>query len=514
MAVKPKIYSPVIAQLAVWKAAIQLMAEQQAPAVPDFLEPDWRIWQREHFPRQVSAPLAERHLNLGNWFEQLTPGIRPRPRIEPWPRGGGKSTSTELGVVRLAKKLTRRFVLYVCNRQDQADKHVQDIGLLIETLGLGRGVNLYGQATGWRRSELRTASGFNVMAYGLDTALRGIKIGEYRPDLIIFDDVDQQQESELVRNKKINTITKDILPAGSVDVAVLFIQNIIHEDSIANQILTGTADFLIDREVGTFEPAVRDLEYELQIDLDGKSHYVITKGEATWAGQSIAICEGQMTTWGALAFLQESQHRIDLRSGGLWSQTELNEHRVTKHPTLVRVAVSVDPNIKQGGDAAGIIVVGIDRNRHGYVLADLTTAGGPKVWSETAVAAYYSFHCTDFLAEDNQGGEMVQLAIDSVQAEDGEKIGPSVDLIHASDGKLPRALPVQKLYDDGRIHHVGYHNELEKELTTWQPGMPSPNRMDALVQGVTRLLLVRGKHEGWREYMQRERERMAEGVSI
>ena len=49
---------------------------------------------------------------------------------------------------------------------------------------------------------------------------------------------------------------------------------------------------------------------------------------------------------------------------------------------------------------------------------------------------------------------------------------------------LTRAEPVQKLYEDGRGHHVGTFLELEREMARWSPGQPSPNRMDALVWAI------------------------------
>jgi phage terminase large subunit-like protein len=54
--------------------------------------------------------------------------------------------------------------------------------------------------------------------------------------------------------------------------------------------------------------------------------------------------------------------------------------------------------------------------------------------------------------------------------------------IHASRGKALRAEPVVALYEQGRVHHVGVHAELEEQLTTWVPDIGrSPDRLDALV---------------------------------
>lgn len=65
--------------------------------------------------------------------------------------------------------------------------------------------------------------------------------------------------------------------------------------------------------------------------------------------------------------------------------------------------------------------------------------------------------------------------------------------VHASRGKITRAEPVSQRYEAGRVHHVGAFPALELQQTTWQPGQPSPDRMDALVWLVTRLLLGAGR---------------------
>jgi phage terminase large subunit-like protein len=60
--------------------------------------------------------------------------------------------------------------------------------------------------------------------------------------------------------------------------------------------------------------------------------------------------------------------------------------------------------------------------------------------------------------------------------------------MHASRGKQLRAEPVVSLYEQGRVHHVGVHAELEEQMTTWVPGIGrSPDRVDALVYALTEL---------------------------
>ena len=59
------------------------------------------------------------------------------------------------------------------------------------------------------------------------------------------------------------------------------------------------------------------------------------------------------------------------------------------------------------------------------------------------------------------------------------------DKVHASRGKYVRAEPIAALYEQGRVHHVGFFSSLEDELCEWVPGEKSPNRLDSLVWGIS-----------------------------
>src|SRR5882757_6493548 len=122
----------------------------------DETDSNWEEWLQRCFPHVCVYGFGERHRRLWNWFDGLQDGQPRRPRVEAWPRGGAKSSTCELGCVRVAVKLTRRFVLYVCETQDQADKHVQAIGEYLSQIGIARAIGVYGHSKGWRRNQLRT----------------------------------------------------------------------------------------------------------------------------------------------------------------------------------------------------------------------------------------------------------------------------------------------------------------------------------------------------------------------
>ena len=303
-----------------------------------------------------------------DWFDVLQSGNRPRPRVEVWPRGGGKSSTGELGCVRVGIKLARRFVLYVCETQKQADGHVQAVSSLFEKLGVGRSVNQYGNSKGWKRDQLRTENGFNVSAIGLDTAARGVKLDEFRPDLIIFDDIDGRHDTAATVRKKKEIITENLLPAGSTDCAVLFLQNLIHCNSIVSQLVNGNAEFLYDREVPTVEKAVNNLAYELRAQPDGTFRYIVTGGEPTWVGQDLQICEHQINTWGLPAFLRESQQEVD-EAGWIFKSAWFDE-RYKALPKLNEVWSCWDTALKakEENDETACTTAGIGVDGYVYIL--------------------------------------------------------------------------------------------------------------------------------------------------
>jgi predicted phage terminase large subunit-like protein len=330
----------------------------------------WQEWLRQNFPHVCNRPFGERHLRLWDWFEALQFGTRPLPRIEVWPRGGAKSTTTELGCTRACVKLSRRYALYVSETQDQADKHVAAIASLLESAGVERSLNKYGSSRGWRRQELRTANGFNVSALGLDTGSRGVKLDQYRPDLIIFDDVDHQHDTEATVQKKLDTITTAIIPAGSIDCAYLFVQNQVHEDSIVSMLVDGRADFLHDREPAYVEPAVRGLKAEPVDRGDGLKVYRITEGEPTWAGQDLATCEFQINAWGLTAFLREAQHEVGGGGGYFFNVEKLQYIERSAIPSGLRLCRAWDVAATEGGGdlSSGVLMGVLGRYPHVRVI--------------------------------------------------------------------------------------------------------------------------------------------------
>src|SRR5690606_34198093 len=227
-----------------WPRSAPTLLASLSTTLVDGLNPDtatsapWREWLEEHFSSYITAPFAERHERFWKWISALEPRKKVRARVEIWPRGGGKSSTVELGCAYVGSQPEppRKFVLYVSETQAQADRHVQAIANMLLQAGAQPAKTKLGTSMGWRREQVRTANGFNIASFGLDAGMRGAKLDEFRPDLIVFDDVDGRHDTPAATQKKIDIITETILPSGSIDAAVIFVQNLIHEHSIASQL--------------------------------------------------------------------------------------------------------------------------------------------------------------------------------------------------------------------------------------------------------------------------------------
>lgn len=173
----------------------------------------------------------------------------------------------------------------------------------------------------------------------------------------------------------------------------------------------------------------------------------------------------------------------------LWTRANISRDRVQpgQTPLFKRVVVSVDPatTSKAESDETGIVVAAEGMDGHGYTLADLSGIYKPGDWAKVAVSAFHRFNCSCIVAEKNQGGEMIETTLHTV-----ERV--PVKLVHVHDSKELRAEPVSALSTQGRDHHVGNFPALEGEMTRWVPNsnMPSPNRLDAKVQAYKELGLV------------------------
>lgn len=204
---------------------------------------------------------------------------------------------------------------------------------------------------------------------------------------------------------------------------------------------------------------------------------------------------------------------LDDVPGALWNRNYFDPPEGSKLPgrmyfrdvpPMTRVVVAVDPSgaaeeqdEDNEADTIGIVVVGLGEDERGYVLADRSVLGGPDTWGRAVKQAYDDFRADRIVAEKNFGGAMVEFVIKTIDRD------LPVTMVNASRGKILRAEPIAALYEQGRVSHVSGADlrdddraglmQLEDQMclmaTSGYAGDGSPDRVDALVWGLTELML-------------------------
>jgi hypothetical protein len=200
-----------------------------------------------------------------------------------------------------------------------------------------------------------------------------------------------------------------------------------------------------------------------------------------------------------LAMLHGDWDAIEAIVGALWVQTDLEVGRVQpirfhqKVKTHLRV-VAVDPSDgEEDGDEFGVSVCSRGMDGVGYVEQSHAWKASTKRMAEQTMSLYHEVGADALVIERNHGGKWM---LEVFRHED-----PYANIVDvwASDGKRTRARPVAHLFEYDpqnrdlpfKARMVGTHEELEEELTTttFGPGDPSPNRLDAMVWALSWLML-------------------------
>ncbi|WP_372809334.1 phage terminase large subunit [Litorivivens sp.] len=196
----------------------------------------------------------------------------------------------------------------------------------------------------------------------------------------------------------------------------------------------------------------------------------------------------------------------DDSDGALWSDELLAQNRVLdadRTPEMQRIVIAVDPSGCSGpederSDEIGICVVGLGTNGHGYLIEDLSGRFGPAEWGIIVNEAYRRHGADMIVGEANFGGSMVEHTLRTVNSE------IPYQEVRASRGKVVRAEPISALYNQAKIHHIGYFPELEDQLCSMTvagyQGLKSPDRADAAIWGFTALfpsLTMSEAHRNW-----------------
>jgi phage terminase large subunit-like protein len=180
--------------------------------------------------------------------------------------------------------------------------------------------------------------------------------------------------------------------------------------------------------------------------------------------------------------------------GAVVAQDVIAAHRVQHappHDDIRRTIVAWDPGgARSESDEHGIVVVADDSYRHYYVLADESIAGAQtRDVANAIVEIAVRYGAGTVVYEANLAGDAHESLLRT--AMESRNVHLRLEPVHATKSKLDRAEPIAMMYEQGRVHHVGIFDKLERQLTQWVAPGKSPDRLDAAVHGIAWLAAER-----------------------
>ena len=160
-------------------------------------------------------------------------------------RNSAKSTfcSLLLPIWSIAGVHQMKNIIIVCQTEQKAEQTLVNLRRELEsnkTLVSDHGT-FYNSNEEWNKRTLVIAKyGARITVVSISESVRGVRHDEFRPDLIIFDDIEdvQSAKSQEVREKTWEIITREFIPLGTIDTRHIFIGNLVHPDSVMVKLRT------------------------------------------------------------------------------------------------------------------------------------------------------------------------------------------------------------------------------------------------------------------------------------
>ena len=195
---------------------------------------DFEAFSQYYFPNYASAPFAPFHLRFA---KKLIDNDKIYI-IRAWAREHAKSVVAGLFVPLFLKFNKRLFnMLLISNSYEKAEELLMPIMVNLEFNQ--RLINDFGLQKSWRGWEMGkfvTQDGCSFRALGAGQSPRGSRNEEKRPDFVLFDDIDTDEESrnQARIDRKFQWIEQALFPAMSISGVKRFVGvgNIISKESV------------------------------------------------------------------------------------------------------------------------------------------------------------------------------------------------------------------------------------------------------------------------------------------
>ncbi|MBN2288866.1 MAG: phage terminase large subunit [Candidatus Glassbacteria bacterium] len=210
---------------------------------------DLGLFARAFFPHYCRVEESNFHHEIYELFSESLLDRQGQRIAVAAPRESAKSTIAALFLplwcICCPDRLGKKYLLVASDTAAQAEQRLAEVKRELEDNELLAGAfpEATGQGEVWKQSEIVARSGVKLTARGTGGNIRGLRHGPHRPDLLIGDDLENDENSQTPeqRDKITNWFYKAFSKAGARDADILVIGTILHMDSLLSRLLDNPA---------------------------------------------------------------------------------------------------------------------------------------------------------------------------------------------------------------------------------------------------------------------------------
>ena len=344
------------------------------------------------------------------------------------PRGEAKSTLvSQLFTLYCLVTQKKRYALIVMDSIDQAYPMLEAIKVELEFNQRLRVdfPEIAGQGRVWQAATIITKANQKVQVAGSGKKLRGLRHGAYRPDLVVLDDIenDEQVRSPEQRDKLHDWLKKTVLPLGAAGdkLDVVYIGTILHYDSVLNRTLSSKA-----WKTAKFKALIRQPD-DMSL-WDKWEDLYLNEGEAVadafYSQNKSAMDKGAVVSWAARPIL--TLMKIRARDGHATFDSEYQNDPLSSDDAMFANALTywtelpgelvyfgaLDPSLGKAGasrDPSAILVGGYHRETGKlYVIEAQVKKRLPDLIIEDVIRMQKQYQCQRWFVETVQFQEFLK----------------------------------------------------------------------------------------------------------
>lgn len=410
-----------------WDDSLAAISERRKKVLDPILGYDFFV--SNYFPHYVRSSSRSQ---LHNYLFEHLPQVLQQPSSVHLaiaaPRGEAKSTLvSQLFTLYCLVAQKKRYALIVMDSIDQAYPMLEAIKVELEFNQRLRVdfPEIAGQGRVWQAATIITKANQKVQVAGSGKKLRGLRHGAYRPDLVVLDDIenDEQVRSPEQRDKLHDWLKKTVLPLGAAGdkLDVVYIGTILHYDSVLNRTLSSKA-----WKTAKFKALIRQPD-DMSL-WDKWEDFYLNEGEAVadafYSKNKSAMDKGAVVSWAARPIL--TLMKIRARDGHATFDSEYQNDPLSSDDAMFANALTywtelpgelvyfgaLDPSLGKAGasrDPSAILVGGYHRETGKlYVIEAQVKKRLPDLIIEDVIRMQKQYHCQRWFVETVQFQEFLK----------------------------------------------------------------------------------------------------------